>query len=392
MKMNCWLILGAMLSTSLLAQQATTNVAPPTAFENPAATPALSNAPAAEPSLGAAPAAAPDTNAPSLKPAKPAKKKAPAKKKKAIHKPAAPRKDLAAELKTVPLVSGPAVVEASHVNVRGQPRLVGEVLTRLNHGDAVTVVEEITHKNSGPEEPSAWAKILLPTNVHVWVSGKFIDAATQTVNTKRLNLRGGPGENYSVLGRLEKGEAVKQIGAKGDWTEIEAPTNAYAFIAAQYLKQEAGGAAAIAGNAAPATPEAAASTNAVAEATPVTPATIEPADTNATAAATGATPGLEAGTNAMAATTAPAAPEPPPKRIVQREGVVRGTFSIQAPTKFELFSPETKHVIDYLYTTSSQLDLARYKGLRIIVTGEEGLEERWGNTPVLTIQKIQVVE
>jgi hypothetical protein len=36
--------------------------------------------------------------------------------------------------------------------------------------------------------------------------------------------------------------------------------------------------------------------------------------------------------------------------------------------------------------------MRRYKGLRIIVTGEEGLEERWGNTPVITIQKIQVLE
>jgi hypothetical protein len=45
-----------------------------------------------------------------------------------------------------------------------------------------------------------------------------------------------------------------------------------------------------------------------------------------------------------------------------------------------------------LYTTARDLDLGRYKGLRIIVTGEEGLDERWRNTPVLTIQRIQVLE
>ena len=32
------------------------------------------------------------------------------------------------------------------------------------------------------------------------------------------------------------------------------------------------------------------------------------------------------------------------------------------------------------------------KGLKIVVTGEEALDERWGNTPVITIQKIQVLE
>ena len=88
----------------------------------------------------------------------------------------------------------------------------------------------------------------------------------------------------------------------------------------------------------------------------------------------------------------PEVEEPPPPRIVQREGIVRGMTSIQAPSGFVLISPENGRNIDYLYTTSQELDLRRYKGLRIIVTGEESLDERWGNTPVLTIQRIQVVE
>ena len=35
----------------------------------------------------------------------------------------------------------------------------------------------------------------------------------------RLNLRAGPGENYSVLGRLEKGAAVKSIRTIEEWME-----------------------------------------------------------------------------------------------------------------------------------------------------------------------------
>jgi hypothetical protein len=30
--------------------------------------------------------------------------------------------------------------------------------------------------------------------------------------------------------------------------------------------------------------------------------------------------------------------------------------------------------------------------MRIIVTGVEGLDERWQNTPVITIQRIQVLD
>ena len=110
---------------------------------------------------------------------------------------------------------------------------------RVTKGQAVTVIEEIVRNNSGPEEPSAWAKIVLPPSAHVWVSSTYINTSNETVRPKKLNLRSGPGENYSVIGRLQGGDAVKPITTKGDWTEIEAPTNAYAFVAAQYLKQEA---------------------------------------------------------------------------------------------------------------------------------------------------------
>jgi hypothetical protein len=84
--------------------------------------------------------------------------------------------------------------------------------------------------------------------------------------------------------------------------------------------------------------------------------------------------------------------EPPPPRIVQREGVVRGFTSIQAPSHFRLVSPDTGRNINYLYTTSTNLDLSRYVGLHIIATGEESLDRRWPNTPVLTLRRIVVLD
>jgi uncharacterized protein YgiM (DUF1202 family) len=366
MKNNYWLILGAMLSTSLLAQQAT-NPAPPAPIETPAAAPAATLAPA--PAKTNAPAA----KAGKKKAAKKKAEKAPA--PKAVAKKQAP----APELKTVPLVPGPAMVVASNVNVRGQAKLKSEVVTRITKGQSVTVIEEIVRNSSGPEEPSAWAKIALPPGAHAWINTSFINTSNQTVRPKKLNLRSGPGENYSVIGLLRGGDAVKEMTTTGDWTEIEPPANAYAFVAAQYLKQEAPAPA-------PTPPEPTPAPTAVAVAPPVAPPptgapavpppTEAPAITNAT----------------VPVPTEPVVEEPPPPRIVQREGIVRGMTSIQAPSRFVLISPENGRDIDYLYTTSKELDLRRYKGLRIIVTGEEGLDERWGNTPVLTIQKIQVVE
>src|SRR6185436_18481546 len=68
---------------------------------------------------------------------------------------------------------------------------------------------------------------------------------------------------------------------------------------------------------------------------------------------------------------APVDEGPPPKRIVQREGIVDGTVSIQTPSYYQLESLETGKPIDYLYTTSTNLPLSRYKGLTVLVTGEE---------------------
>src|SRR5438445_5281038 len=90
-----------------------------------------------------------------------------------------------------------ATVNQSKVNVRGQPALVGEVITQLNKGDQVNFLEEISLEKPKAGEPAKWAKIKMPANTPVWVFASFIDPATKTVAARRLNLRAGPGENYS---------------------------------------------------------------------------------------------------------------------------------------------------------------------------------------------------
>ncbi len=368
MKIKFWSVYVALISTSLLAQQDTNSTSTPSA-----APAAPIEAPAAPAVMSQAPVEPASTNAPAAKPAK--------KKSKHAKKPAA----LAREIKTVPLVAGPAVVAANHVNVRAHAGLKGEIIARMTNGEPVTVIEEIRLNRSGVEEPSAWAKIALPEKAHAWVKASYIDSTTKTVIPKKLNLRGGPGENFSVLGTLQHGDAVKEIITKGSWMQIESATNAYAFMAAQYLSQEPAALAAAAGS------ETITNVAAVTEA----PAAAE-AGTNApagTATGAGTNELAAASTNeTLSATNEVVAAEPPAPRIVQREGIVRGATSVQAPTEYELINPENRKIIDYLYTTSPDLDLSRYKGLHIIVTGEEGLDERWKNTPLITIQRIQVIE
>jgi len=473
MKKNLWLFCGLMLSGGLLAQQ-TASPKTATPIETPAAAP-MAAVPLSPGLTAEAPTPA-GTNHPAAKTAKKksGKKKSPKGdvKKAVVKKPVA--KPAPAELKTIPLVPGPATVIASHVNVRGQGRLKGEVIGHLAPGDSVNVIEEVALKSSGPDEPSVWAKISLPPTIHTWINATFVDA-NKTVTSKRLNLRGGPGENYSVLGRIERGETVKAVSTKGDWMEIETPTNAFGFVAAVFLKQEEPAPAAAAPEVAATTPPPATPPPAVPAvitppppvaplveipappvavpaapaptpiaATPAPtppPAVVEPTPAVATPpvvappvvtppvatppvvetpppvvtppAVPTPTPTETAPAPAKPAEPVPAAPvdtaatpapapeaaapetkpeEPLPPRIVQREGTVRGMTSIQAPSYFALISVDTGKNIDYLYTTSTNLHLDRYKGAHVVVVGEEFLDARWGNTPVIDIQKLIVLK
>lgn len=346
-----------------------------------------------------------------------------------------------------------ATVIQSKVNVRGQPTLRSEVVTQLQKGESVTILERVPALKPKPGEPAFWARIKLPANTPVWAFSSFLKNGE--VSIPRLNLRAGPGENYSILGTVPRGIKIKEIRTLESWSEIEPPDSAFAYIDASLLKTES---AAVATKPAP-SPAAAAPTPPPAAApatgqtagvgavleparpasrpvvvTPVpespaaSPATVpatvtpQPAASDPTAPSTvssstrpnfipaplppgsGAAPAAVARresppTAATATITSPSlpavAPAPAPfestvpKRIVRREGIVRLTKSVQAPSWYELVSPETGKVIDYLRADNLGVDLKHAKGQRVIVSGEEGIDPRWPNTPVLELESIE---
>jgi uncharacterized protein YgiM (DUF1202 family) len=104
-----------------------------------------------------------------------------------------------------------ATVKSANVNARGRPSFAGETLGHVQKGDTVTVLAQITLSRTNKDEPADWAQIVMPAGIPVWVDGDYIDSDAKTIKGRRVNLRGGPGENYSLVGRLEKGAAVKEI-------------------------------------------------------------------------------------------------------------------------------------------------------------------------------------
>jgi len=306
---------------------------------------------------------------------------------------AAPAPKTAAEKKEAAAQPEPGVAKQNNINVRGQAKINSEVIGHLQKNDAVTILEEITLKKPKQDEPARWYRIALPTNVAAWVHNSFIEDGK--VKPRRLNVRGGPGENYSILGRLERGAPLTVLDKKGDWTKIEPPTNSFGFVAAHLIERTPAPAIAAAPKTETPKPEAPKTETppppVVAEVTPATPAVkpAEPVTPTPTPPATTPPPPTPAVTPAP---VEPVAPVEKVKKVVAREGILKGSVSIQAPTYFELRNVFTGDTINYVFSPSTNLVLKQYKGKRVIVTGEEVLDERWQNTPVIVVDALQTVE
>jgi len=396
MKHTAWLLsaLAPLTAMSVLAQAS--NPVPPVMNPPP---PAASAAPAVVPAA-----------APAAKPAQEHKAKA--------------KHTRAPTVKSSVVLNPPvtAIVKCDVLDVRGEGSFAGEVIGHVKKGESVTVLEEITLGHVRLNEPEQWSRIVLPTNATVWVDGDFIDAETKAVRVKKVNVRGGPGENYSIVGRLDKGTAVKEIRKKEGWLEIEAPTNAFAFVASEYLEKQAAATPAPVAAAAPPPgtlpPTAAAPAPPAAVEKPVVvnvpaetaPAPAKPVETApagpvapAPTAASEAEQELAALHRAtapgpIAAPTAPAAVAPQPEaakqepaRTVTREGFVHRAYNIQAPAGYELHDIKTGELIEYLQPAPGQKKFKIFVGTRVRITGSEFLDPSWPRTPVLRVQTVDLM-
>ena len=322
------------------------------------------------------------------------------------------------------------VIAKDRVNLRGQATLKSEVVAQLQQGDPITILAEIDVDEVQGAAPEKWFRISLPESIPVWVHSNFINPESLTVKANRLNMRKGPGENFSVLGQLNEGEIVKVIETKGDWIKIKAPDQAYAYVAAYLVALQPSitptGSRPIVAQTSPsvnpvgsdpATPESGLIETPetepgplIAEELPPDPGSIEPADPDSTIPPILSEPlVVNVDTNATSDAGISLAGEPPveieedasdsepeaepavPKRIVYREGIVRRSTSIQAPTYYILANPYNGRTINYLHSPSNHVVLQDYYGARVVVKGEEMLDERWRKTPVISIETLETV-
>ena len=127
------------------------------------------------------------------------------------------------------------VVKAERVNVRTQPNILSEVVSQVNTGDKVQVLETIIHENPIPGNPREWYRIGIPEGAVLWVAGDYVDATNHTVTASRLNVRAGPSESYTIVARLNRGDKVERIKESGGWISIKPPAAAFAYVATSLI-------------------------------------------------------------------------------------------------------------------------------------------------------------
>lgn len=128
----------------------------------------------------------------------------------------------------------PGYVRAGLLNVRSGPGLSYGVMATARYGEQVILL--------GRTASADWLKIRLPAGQEGWAVVRYIEASrdalnslpildqetppptgpTATVAVWRLNVRGGPGLNYNVIGSLWQRDRATLIGRSTDsnWLQI----------------------------------------------------------------------------------------------------------------------------------------------------------------------------
>ena len=344
------------------------------------------------------------------------------------------------------------IVSGDRVNVRARASLIGERVAQLRKGDKVTVLAKVTVAPPRKGEPTDWLKIAMPAAGQTWVHLSFVKEGK--VTAKKLNVRAGGSERFSIVGRLAKGDAVKEKRTAGDWIEIEHPAGAHAYVAAKFIELDQAAEEAKSEETPEAKPAEVTETEELKETPEAKPAAEEVTEAKEAESKPEAVAEAKGEPEESNETTEPenmpeppapevivvdapesgdaqkppmgnpedaeeAKPEPapavtdtklpvPPPRIVTREGTIKRRFfrSPKAPSRFELLD-DNGRTINYLYSSDSgplksakgedgePITFTNLMGMlrnrRVILTGIEAVDPRWPSLPLLDVRTLKTL-
>lgn len=118
--------------------------------------------------------------------------------------------------------SPPVKVRAlkDNTNLRAKPALNVEVVGQ------VSANQELTIKSMDAE----WVEVVAPTNIDFWVLGDYLKDGV-VVCRQMVNVRAGPGINFSVVGQLANGAKLEVRGSLTDWIKVAPPEGCSLWVA-----------------------------------------------------------------------------------------------------------------------------------------------------------------
>jgi len=116
------------------------------------------------------------------------------------------------------------VVLENNSNLRARALATAEVVGKLSQGDPIEA--------KGIEQN--WVEIVPPTNVDLWVLGDYVREGVVECS-QTVNVRAGPGINFSIVGKVGPGARVDVRGAHGEWMKIAPPDGSSVWIARELV-------------------------------------------------------------------------------------------------------------------------------------------------------------
>ena len=111
-----------------------------------------------------------------------------------------------------------ALVQGDHVNLRARPDLNSEVVGQVN------APQELEIKSLQEE----WVEVVPPPAIGLWVHRDFVE--DNRVAVARLNVRSGPGINFQIVDRLERGILLDVRKTFTEWLKIAPPASASLWV------------------------------------------------------------------------------------------------------------------------------------------------------------------
>jgi SH3-like domain-containing protein len=120
-------------------------------------------------------------------------------------------------------------ITENDVNIRAGQSVSFDKVGRLAEKDTIVVVEKSYN----------WYKIKLPSRASSYVHAKYVNPLGDNIGEitgERLNIRAGPGVQYSPLGQLEKGTLVRLLDQKDEWYRIEPAERSYGWVMDKFVR------------------------------------------------------------------------------------------------------------------------------------------------------------